>query len=175
VAIAISFAGLTLLSVTDLHSIRFHAGDLLVVAGAVVWAGHITAVGHYSPRFPPWMLSMAQMAVAALLHVAVAAPGGLRWGTAASLDVWPLLILNGVIGSGVAFTIQILAQRTLTPVRAVILLAGESLFSAAFAAVWIDERLALHQWGGAALVLMAMAYSELSARGTAPFEPASVS
>jgi len=163
-AIAVSFVGLALLSVTNLSSIRFHAGDLLVMAGAVAWAAYITAVGYYSPRFPPWMLSLAQMAAASLLHLVVAAPGGMRLSTALSLDVWPLLILTGVLGSGVAFTIQILAQRTLTPVRAVILLAGESLFSAAFAAVWIDERLALHQWGGAALVLLAMVYSELSAR-----------
>ena len=175
-AILISFAGLTLLSVRDLGSIRFHAGDLLVVGGAVAWAGHITAVGYYSPRFPPWMLSLAQMAVSSLLHVIAAAPGGMRPGTALSLDVWPLLILTGVLGSGVAFTIQILAQRTLTPVRAVILLAGESLFSAAFAAVWIDERLAIHQWGGALLVLVAMAFSELSARRPVEelIEPAAV-
>src|SRR2546422_434780 len=117
-AIAVSFAGLTLLSVTNMGSIRFHSGDLLVVAGSVAWAGHITAVGYYSPRFPPWMLSLAQMAAASLLHLVVAAPGGMRLSTALSLDVWPLLILTGVLGSGVAFTIQILAQRTLTPVRA---------------------------------------------------------
>jgi drug/metabolite transporter (DMT)-like permease len=89
---------------------------------------------------------------------------GLRLGTAVSLDVWPLLVLTGVFGSGVAFTIQIVGQRTLTPARAVVLLAGESLFSALFSAIWIDERLALHQWFGAIVVLGAMAYSELSAR-----------
>jgi drug/metabolite transporter (DMT)-like permease len=122
------------------------------------------------------MLSLAQMAVASLLHLVAAAPHGLRAGTAIRLDVWPLLILTGVLGSGVAFTIQILAQRTLTPVRAVILLAGESLFSAAFAAVWIDERLALPQWAGAAVVLAAMVFSELSARRPAEelLEPAAV-
>jgi len=176
IAILISFAGLTLLSVQDLGSIRFHSGDLLIVAGAVAWAGHIAAVGHYSTRFPAWMLSLAQMTVASLLHLIATVHGGLRLGTAVSLDVWPLLILTGVLGSGVAFTIQILAQRTLTPVRAVILLAGESLFSAAFASVWIHERLALHQWGGAVLVLAAMAFSELSARRPAEelLEPAAV-
>jgi len=164
VAVAVSFVGLTLLSVRDLGSIRLYSGDLLVLAGAVGWAGHITAVGHISPRFPPWMLSMWMMASTAMFHLIAAVPGGLRIAAASSLDVWPLLLLTGALGSGVAFTIQIVAQRTLTPVRAVILLAGESLFSALFAAIWLHERLALHQWGGAALVLAAMAYSELSAR-----------
>ena len=88
--------------------------------------------------------------------------------------MWPLLILTGVIGSGVAFTIQIMAQQTVTPGRAVVLLAGETLFAAFFAAIWLGERLSLHQWMGAALVLAAMAFSELSARrpGEALVDPA---
>ena len=75
-----------------------------------------------------------------------------------------LLVITGILGSGIAFTIQVLAQRTVTPGRAVVLLAGESLFAAFFAAIWIQERLAVHQWIGAALVVAAMVSSELSAR-----------
>lgn len=164
-AVLVSLAGLTLLSVRDLGEIRLHAGDLLVLAGAVAWAGHITAVGHFSPRFPAWTLSLAQMGAAASLHVALATTTGIRLNETLSSEVWPLLVLTGILGSGVAFTIQILAQQTVTPGRAVVLLAGEALFAAFFAAIWIGERLSAHQWMGAALVLAAMAYSELSARG----------
>jgi drug/metabolite transporter (DMT)-like permease len=163
-AVAVSFVGLGLLSVTDVGSIRLHLGDLLVLAGAVVWAGHIVGVGHYSTRFAPWVLSLAQMGVAAGLHLVVTVWVGLHVGRASAIDVWPLLILTGILGSGVAFSIQILGQRSLTPARAVVLLAGEALFSALFSAVWLGERLAWQQWIGAALVLAAMAYSELSAR-----------
>jgi drug/metabolite transporter (DMT)-like permease len=164
VAVLVSLAGLSLLSVRDLGEIRLHAGDLLVLAGAVAWAGHITAVGHYSPRFPAWTLSLAQMGAAALFHVGLATTTGIRLDETLSNEVWPLLVLTGILGSGVAFTIQILAQQTVTPGRAVVLLAGEALFAAFFAAIWIGERLSAHQWIGAALVLAAMAYSELSAR-----------
>src|SRR5207244_10260060 len=94
-AIAIGFVGLALLSITSLNALRLRAGDLLVLGGAVAWAGHITAVGHFSPRFPSWMLSLGQMGVAAALHLAVAAPSGLRFGTAAAFSVWPLLGLTG--------------------------------------------------------------------------------
>jgi drug/metabolite transporter (DMT)-like permease len=174
IAVAISAIGLGLLSIHDLGQIQVHAGDLLVLAGAVAWAGHITAVGHFSPRYPAWMLSLGQLGVAATLHLVAATATGLRPQTAVSGKVWPLLILTGVLGSGVAFTIQLLGQRTVTAARAVVLLAGESLFSAAFAAVWLGERLSVHQWGGAVLVLAAMAYSELAARKAAAtlLEPA---
>jgi drug/metabolite transporter (DMT)-like permease len=174
-AVVVSFAGLTLLSITDLGSFRLHAGDLLVLAGAAAWAGHIATVGHYSTRFAPWALSLAQMGVTALFQLVASLGVGLRVESAVSLDVWPLLVLTGVLGSGVAFTIQIVGQRDLTPARAVVLLAGETLFSALFAAIWLGERLAIHQWLGAVVVLAAMAYSELSARRTPAemIEPAS--
>jgi drug/metabolite transporter (DMT)-like permease len=163
-AVAVSVGGLTLLSIQDLHEVRLHPGDLLVLAGSLGWAGHIVAIGHFSPRYPGWMLSVAQMAVATLFHLGLALADGFHVSAAAGLDVWPLLVVTGVIGSGVAFTIQVVAQRTVTPGRAVILLAGESLFAAFFASVWIGERLAAHQWVGAMLVLAAMVFSELAAR-----------
>jgi len=175
-AVAVSVVGLGLLSVADLGHVRLHAGDLLVLAGAVAWAGHITAVGRFSPRHPARVLALAQMGFAALLHLVLAAPAGLQAGQAARASMWPLLILTGVLGSGVAFTIQVVAQRTLTPSRAVVLLAGEAIVSAAASALWIGERLRSHQWVGAALVICAMALSELSARRAEapPFEPAAV-
>jgi drug/metabolite transporter (DMT)-like permease len=174
-SVVISVVGLGLLSVRDLGAIRIHLGDALVLAGAAAWAGHVVGVGHFSPKFPSWMLSLAQMAATAAFQLVAVAWVGLHWREAASVSVWPLLILTGVFGSGVAYTLQVMAQQTVSPARAVVLLAGESLFAALFAAVWIGERLTLTQWGGAILVLGAMAYSELAARRPAVerLEPAS--
>jgi drug/metabolite transporter (DMT)-like permease len=52
----------------------------------------------------------------------------------------------------------------MSPTRAVVILAGESVAAAAFSAVWLGERLEPHQWVGAALVLAAMVLAELRAR-----------
>ena len=175
-AVAASAVGLALLSIRELEDLRLHAGDLLVLAGAVAWAGHIVAVGHYSPRFSPWLLSLAQMGAATGIHLVATAGEGLHLADATNASVWPLLVLTGVLGSGVAFTIQVMAQRTMTTARAVVLLAGEALFAAAFSAVWIGERLQAHQWAGAVVVLGAMAASEVTARRPAAvrIDPASV-
>jgi drug/metabolite transporter (DMT)-like permease len=175
IAVGVSVVGLALLSIRDLGTIRLYLGDLLVLAGAAAWAGHIVGVGHYSPRYPAWMLSLAQMGATAAFQLVATAGIGLHLSKATSLSVWPLLILTGVFGSGVAYTLQVMAQQTVSAARAVVLLAGESLFAALFAAVWIGERLSLHQWAGAVVVLTAMAYSELSARRPAVqrLEPAS--
>jgi drug/metabolite transporter (DMT)-like permease len=164
IAVGISVVGLALLSIRELGDIRVYAGDMLVLAGAVVWAGHVVGISRLSPKFSAWSLSLSQMGATALLQVLATAPIGVRTGVALSSSVFPLLFLTGVLGSGVAYTLQIMGQRTLTATRAVVLLAGEALFAALFSAIWIGERLAPHQWLGAVLVLAAMTYSEVSAR-----------
>jgi drug/metabolite transporter (DMT)-like permease len=163
-AVLVSAVGLALLSIRELGEIRLHVGDLLVLAGAAAWAGHVVGVGHYSPKFPSWMLSLSQMTATALFQLMAVAVVGLRPHAAIRGDVWPLLIVTGVLGSGMAYTLQIMGQQSVTATRAVVLLAGEALFAAFFSAIWIGERLSVHQWVGAVLVLAAMAYSELSAR-----------
>jgi drug/metabolite transporter (DMT)-like permease len=105
------------------------------------------------------------MGVAAGLHLVAAIPVG--WNPAGAAEVWELLIVTGVLGSGVAYTLQVLAQETISATRAVVILAGESVSAAAFAYVWVGDRLQPHQWAGAGLVLLAMVVSELGARRAA--------
>lgn len=164
-AVAISILGLALLSVPGLHDLRPHLGDLLVLASALAWAGHVVAVGHFAGRYPAVPLSLAQMLAAAVLHAVAAAPAGLHLEAAA--EAWGLLVITGVLGSGVAFTIQVVAQGSVSPTRAAVILAGESVVSALSAAIWIGERLAPHQWAGAALAVTAMVVSEIGARRSA--------
>lgn len=175
VAVGVSVVGMALLSIRDLGQIRLHSGDVLVLAGAVVWAGHVTGVGYFAPKLPAWTISLGQMAATFLLQLVAVSSTGLRVGTVAHGSVWPLLVITGMLGSGVAYTLQVMAQREVTAVRAVVLLAGESVFAAVFAAIWIGERLTAHQWIGAVLVLAAMTFSELWARRPSALrlEPAS--
>lgn len=162
VAVGISLAGMTLLSVARLDAFRIGIGDLLVLASAVAWAGHVVGIEYFAARHPSLLLSLAQMGATAVLHLVVAAPVGLR--PADLVEVWPLLVITGLLGSGVAYTLQVVAQRTITATRAVVILAGESVAAAAISFVWLGERLNPHQWAGAAFVLIAMVVSELGAR-----------
>ena len=162
IAVAVSVVGLALLSVEDLRTLRARPGDLLVLASAVLWAGQVVAIGRFASRHSFLLLSLGQMGFAAAFHLAAAGPAGLD--PAGAVEVWPLLVVTGILGSGVAFTLQLLGQRQLSPPRAAIILAGESVASAAFAFVWLGERLQAQQWTGAALVVAAMVTSELGAR-----------
>ena len=165
VAVILSVGGLVLLSVPALDDIRLRFGDLLVLCSAFVWAAHVVAIGRLAGRHPSALLSLSQMGWAAAFHlVATLAVGaGLRVGEATT-EAWHLLIVTGVLGSGIAYTLQVIAQTEMSAARAVVILAGESVAAAAFSAVWIGERLLPHQWLGAAIVLGAMVLSEMRAR-----------
>lgn len=162
VAVAISVVGVTLLSLATLGDVRFRFGDLLVLAATLVWAAQVVAIERLAPRHPALLLSLAQMGAAALFHLVAATPGGLR--AEGAVGIWPLLLITGILGSGVAYTLQVVAQRSITATRAVVILAGESVAAAAISFVWLGERLLAHQWVGAAFVLAAMVVSELGAR-----------
>ena len=164
-AVGLSVVGMTLLSVPAIDELRISLGDLLVLLGAVAWAGHVVAIGRLAGKHPTALLSLAQMGWAAALHLvtSVAIGAGLRTEEAIG-EAWLLLIVTGVLGSGVAYTLQVMAQTEMNASRAVVILAGESVAAAGFAAVWLGERLLLHQWIGAAVVLAAMVLSELRAR-----------
>jgi drug/metabolite transporter (DMT)-like permease len=157
--IALALAGLALLSIRD-GGLR--AGDLIVLAGAAAFAGHIVAVDVLVDRHAAAPLALAQMAASAILTAAVALPTGAHAGEVASL--WWIFVLTGVLGSGIAFSVQVMAQRSLSPVRASILLAAEALVAALVAAIWLGERLSPRAWVGAGAVLVAIAISELHPR-----------
>lgn len=162
VAVAVSIVGLALLSTRSLAALRPRPGDLLVLASAVAWAGHVVALGRLAPHHPTRLLALAQMAATAAFQLIAAAFVGLRPDDA--LSVWPLLAITGIFGSGIAYTLQVMVQKEVDATRAAIVLAAESLFSALLSAFWIGERLSPHQWLGAALVVAAMVLSELGAR-----------
>jgi drug/metabolite transporter (DMT)-like permease len=155
VCLPMALAGLALLS---LHGLVLHRGDALVLACSVAIAAHILAVSHYVQRYSALGLATAQLAATAAIHTVVALPGGIHIDHMAA--DWPLYLITGVLGSGVAFFIQVLAQTQLTPLRTSILLAGEALFAALASAVWLGDRLGLREWCGAALMMSAIAVSE---------------
>ena len=161
-AVGLSVVGLGLLSATRLEVVEPRPGDLLVLASACAWAGHVVALGRYAPRFRPELLSLAQLVAASAFHLVAAALAGLEPGDA--VRAAPLLVITGVLGTGVAYSLQIVAQAELDPARAAVILSGESLASAALSIVWLGERLRPHQWLGAALIVAAMVTSELGAR-----------
>jgi drug/metabolite transporter (DMT)-like permease len=129
-------------------------GDLLVLLCALAWAVHVLLIGRFSPRCDAIELAAVQFLVtgvtaACLLPALSQGPPSIESITAA---LWPLLYL-GPVAVGVAFTLQVVGQRTAPPAHAAVILSMESLFAAVFGA-WIGgERLTAAQYVGCGLML----------------------
>lgn len=156
--------GLYLLSVTEAFTIS--RGDLLVLLGALFWTGHVQVVGWLSPRTDPVRLASIQFAVCALLSavVALAAESPNLAGVLAGAG--PILY-GGFMSVGLAFTLQVVAQRRAPPAHAAILLSLESVFAALGGSIILGERLGARGAVGCALIFAGMiaAQAPLLARG----------
>ena len=154
-------AGLFLLSVNESFTIAL--GDLLEILGAFFWAGHVLVIGRFSPRIDALRLAFVQYCVCAVLSLATAAvfePIALSGILNAAVP-----ILYGGVGSvGIAYTLQVVAQKSAHPAHAAILLSLESVFAAIGGWLLLGETLSLRGLTGCALMFSGMILSQLWGR-----------
>lgn len=153
-----ALVGLYLLSINDDFSMSF--GDMLQFIGALFWAVHILLIDHYSGRVSPLKLSAVQFAVCGLLSLGVSllieTPN-----LAGVLAGWQPILYAGLVSVGVAYTLQVVGQKSANPAHAAIILSLESVF-AAVGGVWLlDETLSARAWVGCGLMLAGMLLSQI--------------
>lgn len=150
--------GLYLLSVKA--SLHIAAGDLLEVIGAVFWALHVLIIGWLSPKTHPVGLAVVQFAVCALLSLIVA----FVFETVAMETIRQAaipILYGGLLSVGVAYTLQVVVQRSAHPAHAAIILSLEAVFAALGGWMILDERLSLRAAAGCVLMLTGMLLSQL--------------
>jgi drug/metabolite transporter (DMT)-like permease len=151
-------AGLYFLSITDQFTIAF--GDFLELAGAFFWAAHVLIIGWLAPRMNPLKLALAQFAACSFFSLIAAA--ALETLTLEALILAAAAILyGGVLSVGVAYTLQVVAQRTAHPAHAAILLSLEAVFAALGGWLFLEESLSAREMLGCGLMLAGMLLSQL--------------
>jgi drug/metabolite transporter (DMT)-like permease len=166
--LGLAVPGLYLLSMTDRLTVA--AGDLLVMVGAVFWAVHILVIDHFVRTVDALRLSAAQFAACALLSGGVAIVVEERPFTGLGPAVWAVLY-GGLFAVGVAYTLQVVAQRHAKASHAALLLSLEAVFGALGGWLLLGETMSVRMLLGCALV---MAGIVVSLRGTeTATEPAS--
>lgn len=150
--------GLYFLSVTEAFTLA--PGDGLELVGAFFWAGHVLVIGWLSPRTRALPLAMAQYVVCSVLSLACAvAFEELSW-VGIRGAAWPILY-GGLLSVGLAYTLQVVAQRDAKPTHAAILLSFETVFAALGGAVVLGESLGERGLFGCALMFAGMLASQL--------------
>ena len=150
--------GLYFLSITEQFTISF--GDFLELLGALVWACHVLLIGWFSPKISAIRLSFIQFSVCSALGLMVAALmetvtiDGL-WGAA------PAILYGGLGSVGIAYTLQVVAQKHAKASHAAIILCLESPFAALGGWLILGELMTGRGLFGCALMLFGMFVSQL--------------
>jgi drug/metabolite transporter (DMT)-like permease len=153
VASLVAAAGLYLLSAVE--QIALSLGDVLELAGAVVWALHVILISRLAQRVDVLRLAWVQCVVCAVLSLAFGL--GLESHTLAKLvDVWWAIAYTGVFSVGLGYTLQMLGQRHAPPADASVILSMESVFAALAGWLMLGETLTAWQLLGCGLMLVGM-------------------
>lgn len=158
----IALVGLFLLSITDDWTLAY--GDLLELIGALFWAGHVLLIGWLCRRIDPIRLALGQFLVCTLLSLGAA----LIWeqfDLQAISAVWVPIGYAGILSVGVAYTLQVVAQRQAPAAHAAIILSLESVFAALGGWLLLDESLGVRGLLGCGTMLAGMLISQLPVMG----------
>lgn len=127
--------GLYLICLKDNFRPHVGLGEILIFGGAFMWTAHILVVDRFSSAVHTFRFSTLQYFVSGGLSLAVSLPletitwGGIKNGIGA-------LFVCGVLSVGVAFTLQTVGQRMVSPAPAAIIMSSEAVFAAVGGVLW---------------------------------------
>ena len=132
---------------------NFRTGDWWVIASSLPWSAHVLLVGRAANQLHGAMLvacgQFIACAVLALVLGLVLEPVSAHGVAQALLPI----VYTGVLSVGFAFTLQVVAMRHAHAADAAIVLSSETVFSAAFGAVFMGDRIGATGLAGCALIL----------------------
>lgn len=154
----IALFGLYLLSIKEDFSIA--EGDLLQLICAVFFAAHVLVIGYLAKRMDTLKLSLIQYLVCGFISLFIAiAIEMISWDMIVATAI-PLLYA-GVMSTGIAYTLQVVAQQHAHSSHAAIILSLEGAFAVLGGWLLLDEHLPARGLLGCALMLTGMFLSQL--------------
>lgn len=151
-------AGMYFLSINEGFTINF--GDLLVLICAFFFAVHVIIVGWLSPMFNAIRLSIIQFFVTSLLSfLAALIYEEILWQDILNAAI--PIIYGGVFSAGVAYTLQVVAQKDAHSAHAAIILSLESVFAVFGGWLLLNEVVTIKTLIGSGLMLTGMLAAQI--------------
>ena len=158
VSVVTAVVGLYFLCITEELSIS--GWDLLVLLSALAFSVHILAIDHYSVRVDGVKMACIQyFACAGLSLFPMLALEEVR--PPALIPIWFELIYAGAFSCGIAFTLQIMAQKYTEPALASLLMSVEAVFALLAGLLLLGERLTRREWIGCLIMFAAILLSQM--------------
>ena len=159
IGVMLAVAGLYCLCINEDFTIVF--SDFLVLLCAFGYTLHILVIDHFVERHSGVALSCVQFFFAAVWSaLGMFIFENPQWGNIVACLGEILYV--GVFSSGVAYTLQIVAQKaSRNPTVVTILLSLESVFGVIAGAIFLHEKLSIREYLGCALMLIAVLLAQI--------------
>ncbi len=157
--------GLYLLTVTTNSGADFtiNSGDLLVLGSAFFWAAHVVVIGRLASQLDNLRLAIIQFMICALLSFIVALIFEQDSLTLSNITLaWQPIAYAGLLSVGVAYTLQVVAQRDAPASHAAIIMSLEAVFAAIGGWWLLEEDFSHRAMIGCSLMLAGMIVSQLN-------------
>ena len=165
IGVALAVAGLYCLCINEDFTIS--GGDLYILACAFCFSAHILVIDHFTQKVDGVEMSCGQFLVVTVLS-AIGMIATERPSLDALLQCAGPILYVGVFSSGVAYTLQILAQKDSNPTVVSLLLSLESVFATVAGALILGDRMSGKEYFGCLLMLAAVVLAQLPERKRAP-------
>jgi drug/metabolite transporter (DMT)-like permease len=142
--------GMYFLSVDEHFSMLY--GDWYQLAGAVVISAQVVLVGRFARRHDPLMLALVQFVACGVTCLAIALvcePIRL----ADIVRAAPTILYGGALSVGIAYTIQVVAQKHAAPAHAAVIFSMEGVFAALAGWLVLGETLSARAALGCGLMM----------------------
>lgn len=163
VSVILALAGLYFLCMTD--SLSFSKGDTMVLLCALAFSIHILIIDYFSPKVDGVRMSCIQFFIAGIL-CGIPALIFEHPEFSSLIAAWAPILYAGILSCGVAYTLQIVAQKNYDPTIASLILSLESVFSVLAGWVILHQALAPREIFGCVLVFIAIILVQLPERNT---------
>ena len=158
-SVILCVGGVYLLS--DFSNAKVRFGDSLVILCALFWSLHIIFIGKFIKIFDiPLFFGATQALVVSLFSFIF----GFIFENISFLNILNesiSIIYAGVLSGGIAFTLQIYAQKNISPAPSAIIFSLESVFAAIAAWIILDQFLELNSIIGCFFILIGVIISQL--------------
>jgi drug/metabolite transporter (DMT)-like permease len=155
----LSITGLYFLSVRG--NIKINIGDIFVLLSAFFWASHVIAISHFSPKVNALKLAFLQYVFCGVLSLISAFIfEDVQKNTI--ILAWLPILYGSLFSVGIAYTLQIFAQKKAHPAHAAIILSLEGVFAVIGGWLILGETLGARGIAGCALMLGGMFVSQSS-------------
>lgn len=159
IGVLFAVVGLYLLSFND--QVVLQMGDALVLTSALFWAFHIILIENYVQKSNVILLSIFQFGITAVLSLLIAIFFE-EISIQSIKDAGIAILYAGLFSVGVAYTLQVFAQKKVQAEVAAIILSFESAFAMLGGWLILGEKHAIKALIGAALMLIGIILSQIN-------------